>query len=388
MLSSRRIILPLFLISTLFASAPGDSLVWKGVKQFYNYQTAEAIDLLARARTEYPENPTVHLTWAAARWLHSQANDSVETTYTVLEESLNDIIPVYNTLVRQYPDDPMYQLYQGSAIGLRARVNLGRKEWFSTLSDAYKGFRIIRDVAEEHPEMTDAQLPIGIVETYASMSGWLVRWSASIFGLNPDKTEGLAKIEASADSDGFAWIEASSIKSFLDLWVYTDLPDALKHSQKLAQEFPRNYYFNIMYVESLIRSEDTQKAKIQLSYLNEQFSDLTSIQKDWYEGYLEYEEGLFAAMNGDWETAYQKSVQAIEGYGAELDVVLGNAWLLKGLSLDALQDHDGAQEAYQACLDLDNLTKAMELADYYSDHPFQPGQNIWNIEQGTSVTSP
>ncbi len=370
MSSIQRFILP-FLVSTIILGAvPGDSLVWVGVYKFYNYETAEAVDILTRARQEFPENPTVHLTWAAARWLHSQAHDPVETTYSILEESLDDIIPVYEALVASQPDDPHYRLYLGSAIGLQARVDLGRKEWFSTLVDAYRGFRIIQEVAKANPDEVDAQLPIGIVETYASMSGFLVRWSAMLFGLKPNLDEGLTKIETAANEGNFSWIEASSIKSFLDLWVFQDFPNALKHSRRLALEFPYNFYFNIMYVESLSRTGDLVGARARLNYLADRYRDLTPVQQHWYGGYLAYEEGLLAAINGDWETAYQKSSQAIETYGAELDVILANAWLLKGMCLDISNKRKDAQNAYRACIDLDNMTAAVKQAELYLNQPF------------------
>ncbi|NOZ73880.1 MAG: hypothetical protein GXO90_00660 [FCB group bacterium] len=368
----QRFFFPFLLLSALFGSVPGDSLVWIGVNKFYNYETAEAIDVLTQARQAYPENPTVHLTWAAARWLHSQANDPVETTYTILEESLNDIVPVYQSLVAKYPDRPEYQLYLGSAIGLKARVDLGRKEWFNTLVDAYRGFQIIQDVAEKNPEMVDAQLPIGIVETFASMSGFLVRWSAILFGLNPDQTEGLSKIETAANQGDFSWIEASSIKSFLDLWVYQDFPSALRHSEHLATRFPKNFYFNILYVESLIRTHQSEKAGKQLEYLSVRYGDLTKTQQKWYGGYLAFEEGLFAAERGDWDTAFRKSSQAIEVYGAEMDVILANAWLLKGMCLDVFKDREGALTAYRSTVKLDNLTAAVKAAEHYQKQAFLP----------------
>ncbi|MFQ6614081.1 MAG: hypothetical protein ACE5D1_04485 [Fidelibacterota bacterium] len=361
-----------FLTGALLATVPGDSLVWIGVNKFYNYETTEAIAILSEARTEFPENPTVHLTWAAARWLHSQAHDPVETTYTILEESLSEIVPVYRGLVDKYPGNPAYRLYLGSAIGLKARVDLGRKEWFATLVDAYRGFQIIREVARDNPAMVDAQLPIGIVETYASMSGFLVRWSAMLFGLNPDQTAGLAKIETAANQGDFSWIEASSIKSFLDLWVYRDFPSALRHSQRLATRFPKNFYFNIMYAESLIRTHQSHRAKTQLDYLAARYGELTPTQQRWYGGYLAFEEGLFAAEAGDWDRAYQKSSRAIEIYGAEMDVILTNAWLLKGMSLDVSGNREEALRAYRAGIALDNMTAAIQAAKQYEQQPFAP----------------
>jgi len=66
-------------------------------------------------------------------------------------------------LVKKYPLDPYYRLYQGSTIGLTARVTLAQKRWLATLIRAYQGFVIITDVAEENPGLMDGRLPLGIV---------------------------------------------------------------------------------------------------------------------------------------------------------------------------------------------------------------------------------
>ena len=42
-------------------------------------------------------------------------------------------------------NDPYYKLYYGSAIGLRARVSMGKKEWLKTLYHSYRGFSTIEN---------------------------------------------------------------------------------------------------------------------------------------------------------------------------------------------------------------------------------------------------
>lgn len=118
----------LLLLTQLQAEEPGDSLVWEGVYAFYNNDTAIAVDILTKARKEFPLNAAVHFTWASAKWLHSQANDPVEKTYIILNRDLDIVTPLYEDLVEKYPDNPLYRLYLGSAEGLRARVYLGQKK--------------------------------------------------------------------------------------------------------------------------------------------------------------------------------------------------------------------------------------------------------------------
>ncbi len=350
---------------------PGDEAVRKGVFLFYNYQTEQAVAVLTAARETYPEHPAVHLTWASARWLNNQTQLDVEQTYSILLSDLDTIIPVYEHLIRSFPGDPQYRLYLGSAKGLKARVHLGRKEWFSTLVAAYSGFTVIQKVAEEHPEIPDVQLPIGIVEYYASLSNPVIRWSASLFGLETTADAGLKKIAKAANEGEWSWIEASSIYAFLNLWV-EDQPDTgLVYAAKLVKHFPRNYYFNIMYVDGLLRTGAIAAALERLDGMEAELNDLTAVQQSWYRPYWQYERAYTRFLTKDDDTALTLVKKTIDNYHAELDIVLANAYLLLGMIQDLNGDREEAIEAYSACIDLGNYAHAITEAKAYLKKPYQ-----------------
>lgn len=365
-------IFPVLFLSLLFAqSYPGDEAVLKGVHAFYNYETSEAIEILEEARLNYPENPTVHLTWAAAKWLHNQAHATVEQTYGDLENDLNEVIPVYETLVEQFPTDPNYQLYFGSAKGLMARIYLGKKEWLETLNWAYSGFRIIQSVERDHPNIVDAALPIGIVEYYAGLSNVLIQWGTSLLGLDPSRKGGITKIEKAANDGPWSWIEAKGILSFLYLWVDVDPEKALEHSSVLVKTFPQNFYFRILFTESLIRNGKMITALASLNTLEKMIQDLTPIQQKWYHSYFQYQNALYHFINGDLEQAQLHVDDAVENYGAELDIILANAWCLKGQLHDINNERTEAKKAYKSCIELDNYTYTIDLAKFYLRTPFK-----------------
>ena len=62
---------------------------------------------------------------------------------------------------------------------------------------------------------------------------------------------------------------------------------------------------------------------------------------------------------------------AIKNYGAELDVVLGNALLLKGKIHDLLGERKNAVKYYHDCIQLDNYSYAIKEAENYIDKPFK-----------------
>jgi tetratricopeptide (TPR) repeat protein len=364
-------IILLLLFSQIKAEEPGDSLVWIGVNAFYNNETVQAVDVLTKARQDFPLNSAVHFTWATARWLHSQANDPVEKTYKVLNRDLDEITPLYKDLVDKYPGNPRYRLYLGSAEGLRARVYLGQKRWLKTLIPAYRGFKITKDVADNYPEIKDALLPIGVVEYYVALRSSIFKWAASLFGLETTKEAGLAKMEIAANYGDFSWIEARSLLSFIYLWEAPNIEKALEHTKILAEKFPKNFYFLLMYTESLTKTGNYDQANTILTQLDKDFEELTHTQKLNLKSYLEYEWALYWFEHDQYYEASKLLRSSIADYKAELDIYLTNSLLLTGNIHDINGNRSEAKNAYQKCIKLDNNSEAVRLAKIFLDNPYK-----------------
>lgn len=355
----------------LKADHPGTEAVTAGVHAFYNYHFQEGVEILTRARQEYPLNPVVHFTWAVARWRYNEAHYTLEETRTRLQTDLEKVIPVYRDLVERFPDQPEYELFLGSAVGLRARVHLGRKEWLRTLIWAYRGFRYVQTAAGKDSTLQDASLPIGITEYYAGASNLLVKTAARLFGLEPSQPAGLEKIITAAEESKLAWIEARSLLSFIYLWVDPDPHEGWRHSRLLVEHFPNNFDFQIHYLESLLQNDSLAEAGGHLAVLDSTFRELNPVQQAWFGGYLGYEWAHYYYLRGDLERALEVLQESITSYGAELDMILGNAWLLKGQIHDLQGDRQAAVQAYRRCRSLRNLTRAMTAAQHYLQEPFQ-----------------
>ena len=359
-------------LSTLLSNEfyKGDALVKEGVYAFYNYDFDKAVQVLDEARGIYPEHPGVHFIWAAARWVRAQANSPVDETYKILENDLQTILPIYDALVLKFDYDPMYKLYRGSTIGLTARVSLGKKQWLRTLYRAYKGFVIINDVAIDYPDLADSQLPIGIVEYYSAISNRLLKFAAGFYDLNPSKDSGLQRISVSADRGAWSWIESKAILSNLYLWVEDEPILAVDYTKSLVQNFPNNFYFNLLYLEALIRTGDLSVSAKFIEKMEEKIKNLTERQKEWFEPYLYYEKALLEFQKLNFEGALDLLSFTIENYRAELDIVLGNAFLLQGMSHDKLYKRSKAKESYYNCIYLDNFSGAKNQAKLYLKRPY------------------
>ena len=368
----------LFLItSPLFSleNGKGDSLVMDGVRAFYNYEFKRSIETLDSARDLFPRHSGVHFIWSSAKYYVSQGSDPIHATYDTLNNVLNQIEPIYLDLIANNPKNDYYKLYLGSTRGLRARASLGDKDWLSVLVEAYSGFKIIEEIAENNPKMIDAQLPIGIVEYYASVSNFLIRGVANLYGLNTSKELALKKISNAAEYSEWAWIEASGIISFIYLWIENNPSKSLYYANKLAKEFPRNFYFGILYLESLIKNNMLSEANAQIYNLENRFEELSLRQKEWYGSYLSYEKALLLFIQGFNDESLTLANKAIINYSGELDMILANLYLLKGNIMDLQGNRENAKAFYNKCIKLGNFSYAIKEAKIYITTPFQYDKN-------------
>ena len=360
---------------SLLGFSGGDSLIMEGARAFYNYDFDRSIKVLNIARDKYPTHPGVHFIWASAKYYISQARDETIVTYDTLKNSLDHIDPIYEKLVADFPNNQGYKLYFGSSKGLRARSSLGKKEWISVLIQSYTGFKIIKEVANKNPEMVDAQLPIGIVEYYASISNPIIKFLVSIYGLDASKYSALEKISNAAKYSDWAWIEASGVIAFIYLWIENDPGKAILFTNRLNLEFPNNYYYRIIHTESLIKNFRLDEAWNQIDLLEKNFKNLTLKQKQWYGPYLDYEKSLILFYEKKYNKSFQLIEKAILNYNGELDMVLGNLFLLKGKILDIWKRHEEAKDFYKECIGLANFSYAIAESKKYLISPFILSEN-------------
>ena len=364
-------ILCISFLTLLFGQRPGDNVVRAGADAFYNYEYEKSIRILTKARKNYPEHPGVHVAWAAAHWRKDETHLPLEEINANFEQNLAEIVVIYDSLVTRYPDDQEYKIYYGAAKGLNARIYLGQKKWIQTLLSAYEGFRIIQDAFETDSTLTDAYLPIGIVEYYAGMSNLLVKAGAQMFGLEASREGGVRKMEIAAFESLWAWTESMSILSFIYQFIDINNERGLKLSKTLANKYPKNFDFQVHYTFSLMLTRDLKGAKKQLKRLNPELAKMGSRHQKLYTSYLNYLWGYYYYMMGENEKALRFMDQCINLYTSEMEGFLANAHLHKGMILDKIRNRSGAVNAYKNCLKLPSHYDATKWAKQYLDEPFQ-----------------
>jgi tetratricopeptide (TPR) repeat protein len=189
-------------------------------------------------------------------------------------------------------------------------------------------------------------------------------------GMEVSREAALFKIEKAAAQGEYSSTEAQKIFVYISLWIEGNPKPALKYSRNLKENFPNNYFFGILFLECLIQAGNDREAEILFGTLEEELKFLTPIQQGWYFSYYRYELALFHFIHGDDDKSLLYVEEAINRYHAELDIVLSNAWLLKGMIHDKRENRDKARQAYTACIRLDNHSAAIKRARQYLQSPF------------------
>ena len=99
-------------------------------------------------------------------------------------------------------------------------------------------------------------------------------------------------------------------------------------------------------------------------------SNLTARQLEWYLPYLDYERALLSFYQKDYVKALEQVNKTIDEYTAELDIVLGNAYLLQGMCYDQLDQRGKAKGSYKDCIALGNFSGSIKIARDYLKKPF------------------
>jgi len=115
----------------------------------------------------------------------------------------------------------------------------------------------------------------------------------------------------------------------------------------------------------------TNEIKDRIAHLDSTFKKLYPRQKEWYLPYLNYEKALNAFYQKDYVKVIDLLDKTINSYSSELDIILGNALLLKGMTFDMMNQRIEAKSNYIKCRKLDNLSLSMKKADRYLSIPYQ-----------------
>jgi hypothetical protein len=301
-----------------------------------------------------PLHPIPPFVSIAAKWLHAQTIDGYEISYDVLYAEVEKTIPIYQGLIKKYPENAEYLLYLGSTYGIRARVALATKNWLQVIYSGYKGYRYTHIARKIDPGLSDVFMAIGLMEYFSCMASSPVRLAAKVAGINPDCDLGISHLEEAVSGAGYSRIEAGNALTYIYLYFLNKPEAALQHIATLSDEHPQNPFFAALKGEALALTgkwSELEEFYPQLENLSKQGQFL---QQNETQLKIRYIRALQAISQSDLNFAISHTTWIIENYHMEFDWLLGKAHLLRGKCYDLMDDRESAKRDYKITAGLDN----------------------------------
>lgn len=341
------------------------SILDEGIFKMYNYELKEAVTLLDSAYSMDKEHPVTPFVRIAANWMLVQTTVGYDASYDEIYRQVSRTVPVYESLLDGKPNDPQFLLFLGSTYGIKARVALATKDWLQVIYSGYQGYRYTKKAYKKSPNLTDALMPIGLMNFFACQASYPVQLSANLFGISPDCSEGIEMLTNAVEGEGYSATEAANALTYIYLYFYNNPKLALEFIKPISEKHPQNPFFLALYGESLAKLKKYKKVNLIIERLNNLADEAPFLQQNETRLKIRYIQSIIAFDNTDWESVLYHTNWIIENYHMEMDWLLGKAHLIRGQANDILGKRELAKKDYKITASLDNYFPDVDLANAY-----------------------
>lgn len=337
----------------------------------YNYKFDLALAKIDTGISIDQDHAVLPFMRVAANWLKTQTECGYDSSYTILNQEVEKVIPHYKSLINKYPEDAEYVLYLGSAYGIQARVALAQKNWLDVLYSGYRGYKYVRNAWKIDSDLKDLYMPMGSLEYYSCKSPSVIQWLASVFGIDVDCEKGLEDLKVAASQSHYSWIESSNMLTYAYLYLEKDYEEALVWVEPLVQKFPGHPFFSFLKGEALAKAKRWEELAAFKPAL-EQFTRLENFYpRNESALKMAYINALEAFERKDYEQVIRETAWIEENYHMEFDWLLGLSCMLRGKTYDLLGRRKDAVENYKLTASLDNRYPEVEEAKLLIKSPFR-----------------
>lgn len=341
---------------------PGDSLIIHGIHQLYNFDHQEAIEIFREVIAQYPEHPAGHVLLGVARWEYTRGTVGIIASDDTLLRGMNRSAGIAKNYVKAHPKDPYGWLLYGMALGIQARVDLGRSHWVSAAIHGYKGIRKIKHAQNLAPDLPDLQIALGAFHYYVALAGPLLKVAAGIIGLSGNQEQGKTELRYAARHGRYVSPEAKNILTYIYGYLEDSLSVALTFSDTMSQEFPGSPYNWAIRSDLEYAAGDTITGSISLRHVQQLIPSLNRYYKEEYHKKNIYLEGVKAYHSQNYQHSIQLLQKYLEFHFEEYDLFQDSAELLLGKNYRALNENNNASAWFKKVLKRDIPTRMQREA--------------------------
>jgi hypothetical protein len=248
----------------------------QGLDLLYDGQTEKALADFRGIETEHPDDPLGYILEADARWwqIYCQAcgikwnmldawpqppRVPADQAYLALTDK---IVTLAEAQIAK-DDSAAMELYAGMGYLLRARLLALRDERLATARAGVKARTHLLRCLKLDPQMTDANLGLGVYNYYADTLSGMAKALRFLMGIpGGDKHEGIRQLRIAIEQGALTRVEASFYLA-KNLRIYEhDFTGAVEVMEPLETKYPQNPIFHLLLGDFQRELHQTEQARV------------------------------------------------------------------------------------------------------------------------------
>ncbi|MFQ5965024.1 MAG: tetratricopeptide repeat protein [Candidatus Scalinduaceae bacterium] len=234
----------------------------------YRMEVQKSEDIFDEAINEWPEDPLPYL-FKGGLYLNMfrHRNNTTEEENRRLKEQIfylnNKVIDIARKRIEEDPGDMTAYYCLGAANGNLGRFYILNGQWWKGFWKGKKGFKILEKVVKKDPNYVNAYLGLGIYHYFSATLPKIAKvLSFLLGGPKGDREKGINELKLVRDNSALLSTEARKI--LLRVFRWEEDRDGFYHTSKwLAEQYPKNPYFQISYIYGLTHNKQFNDARKQ-----------------------------------------------------------------------------------------------------------------------------
>jgi hypothetical protein len=335
------------------------------MNKIYNLEFAEAESLLIVIKHRFPNHPSYHMLMAMKLYWEMTFVSKDHPKFNEYSKHLEMVVKLSQPLLNNNTTKPEACFFLIGAHTSLAYVNSKNNDFTSVLSQARLAYKYMKEGFVLKDKYPDFHFSTGLYNFYVTQypeSNPILKPFMWLFA-DGDKQFGIKEIEKGADVGIFSKTEAICFLVHILLKYENKPAQAVEHSRKLAELYPKNSYFMVRFIEALLFSGHYNEALVHLA-------ELEKNEQPYFKMVSMFFEGMYAESNNDKiaaKTHYLKCIQYASVHKLNESDYVGLAYWRTGRMYEEEKNEARADEYFDIAEDKVEYNLAIEDVKRYKN---------------------
>ncbi|MFC1891387.1 tetratricopeptide repeat protein [Thermodesulfobacteriota bacterium] len=350
-----------------------DKAITDGIEYLYDWEFEKAETVFKKVSIDMPDNPMGFFYLAMVSWSRMIAGFWGPEIVDQYGEQIDETISIAKKRINSGTTDSFTYFYLGAALGFKGRFLLMQHRYLSSYLVSLEAINALKTSLEMDQDNIDVLFGLGMYDYYTAKLSGVLKFLSYIFLHKGNKSEGLEKLNITAESARYSKIESNSFLLYIYLFMEEDYQRALPIAKMMAGRFKTNPTHEYLLGITYIRLNMEPEYRSVLEYFHEKSRG--EQQKGAFPIWTkrgDYLEASYYLFHAQYDKSRQLLTKIIANPDPEQDPYM-IAWpLLKtGMSYDLEGKREKALEYYDQIIDMENGSGAQFLAKKYIASPVE-----------------